>query len=221
MALTEIEYGSLASSQVLNDNFDFLNDEIAAVSAIVASNKSSFESQISTLNTNINAQFQTVNDKVSAAIPIATIIISQASTIPTGFLLCDGSELKISEYEELYEVIGTTYGQSDSTTFCIPDLTGRTVFGIAEDGTLGDYLEAGLPNITGSVQTMNSRMSSGGSGAFTGSDGSRTGSASAYGGTDYGGNATLRFNASNSNSIYGKSTTVQPPAIVTNFLIKY
>lgn len=80
----------------------------------------------------------------------------------------------------------------------------------------GETVEAGLPNITGNVTTMNSRFSSGGSGAFNESDGGSTGSASAYGGTDYGGNATLRFNASRSNAIYGKSNTVQPPAYLVN-----
>lgn len=81
---------------------------------------------------------------------------------------------------------------------------------------IGTTIEAGLPDITGDVTTMNSRFSSGGSGAFAGSDGSSTGSAGAYKGTDYGGNATLRFNASKSNPIYGKSNTVQPPAYVVN-----
>ena len=39
-----------------------------------------------------------------------------------------------------------------------------------------------------------------------------------------GGNAHqvfVGFDASRCNQIYGKSSTVQPPAIVTNFLIKY
>jgi hypothetical protein len=31
----------------------------------------------------------------------------------------------------------------------------------------------------------------------------------------------LTFNASNSNSIYGKSNTVQPPSLVLNYMIKY
>ena len=133
----------------------------------------------------------------------------------------EGPEIKIDEYEELYEVIGTTYGQSDSTTFCIPDLTGRTVFGISEDGTLGDYLEAGLPNITGWIKTSNNWTGgwNGSSGVFTNSDTGRSNSAG-DGGTGARG-MQYNFDASRSSSIYGKSTTVQPPAMVTNFLIKY
>ena len=148
MSLTEIEYGSLASSSVLNGNFQFLQDKITELSALITSETSSFSSTVATLNNSIT---ELLGYKDSF-IQTGTIIISQAPEIPSGFLLCDGSEIKIDEYEDLYAVIGTTYGQSDSTTFCIPDLTGRTVFGISEDGTLGDYLEAGLPNITGGFQ---------------------------------------------------------------------
>lgn len=39
-------------------------------------------------------------------------------------------------------------------------------------------------------------------------------------GVDYD-NCLVGFDASRSSPIYGNSTTVQPPAIVTNFCIKY
>ena len=210
MSLTEIEYGSLASSSVLNGNFQFLQDKITELSALITSETSSFSSTVATLNNSITELLGYKN----SFIPTGTIIISQASTIPTGFLLCDGSEIKIDEYEELYEVIGTTYGQSDSTTFCIPDLTGRTVFGISEDGTLGDYLEAGLPNIVGTVINTGAVANSP-TGAFYAYGSSLRDQNNGYGGSGLG------FNASRCSSIYGKSTTVQPPAMVTNFLIKY
>ncbi len=210
MSLTEIEYGSLASSSVLNGNFQFLQDKITELSALITSETSSFSSTVATLNNSIT---ELLGYKDSF-IQTGTIIISQASEIPSGFLLCDGSEIKIDEYEDLYAVIGTTYGQSDSTTFCIPDLTGRTVFGIAENGTLGDYLEAGLPNITGS---FNKTKWDGASGSFyfIGSGGVNSMQATS------GSGSTVGFSASRSNAIYGKSSTVQPPAMVTNFLIKY
>lgn len=217
MSLTEIEYGSLASSSVLNGNFQFLQDKITELSALITSETSSFSSTVATLNNSIT---ELLGYKDSF-IQTGTIIISQAPEIPSGFLLCDGSEIKIDEYEDLYAVIGTTYGQSDSTTFCIPDLTGRTVFGISEDGTLGDYLEAGLPNITGWIKTSNNWTGgwNGSSGAFTNSDTGRSNSAG-DGGTGARG-MQYNFSASRSSSIYGKSSTVQPPAMVTNFLIKY
>jgi hypothetical protein len=45
------------------------------------------------------------------------------STVPPGFLLCDGREVSRSLYFRLFEVIGTTYGSGDNTsTFNLPDL---------------------------------------------------------------------------------------------------
>ena len=44
---------------------------------------------------------------------------------PQGWHLCDGSQLKISDYDVLYSVLGTTYGGNGTTTFNLPDLRGR------------------------------------------------------------------------------------------------
>jgi len=44
---------------------------------------------------------------------------------PSGWAFCDGSLLSISEYEALFNLIGTTYGGNGQTTFGLPDLRGR------------------------------------------------------------------------------------------------
>ena len=44
---------------------------------------------------------------------------------PSGWQLCDGSLLPISEYTALFNLIGTTYGGDGQTTFGVPDLRGR------------------------------------------------------------------------------------------------
>jgi microcystin-dependent protein len=44
---------------------------------------------------------------------------------PSGWQACDGSLLSISEYEVLYQLIGTTYGGDGQMTFAVPDLRGR------------------------------------------------------------------------------------------------
>ena len=212
MSLTEIEYGSLASSAVLNNNFQFLQDKITELSVLITSETSSFSSSVATLNNSVN-ELLTYKESF---IPTGTIIISQAPEIPLGYLLCDGSEVKIEEYQDLYNVIGTTYGQSDSTSFCIPDLTARTVFGISEGNDLGKYLEAGLPNITGGY------CHDGWSGYdYYGVVKPNIGRP--YTGTGQGGttNNGFKLDASISSEIYGKSDTVQPASLVTNFLIKY
>ena len=44
---------------------------------------------------------------------------------PAGWMLCQGQLLPISEYETLFNLIGTTYGGDGQTTFGLPDLRGR------------------------------------------------------------------------------------------------
>lgn len=47
------------------------------------------------------------------------------SYAPEGWLLCQGQELSISQYQALFALIGTTYGGNGTTTFKLPDLRGR------------------------------------------------------------------------------------------------
>jgi microcystin-dependent protein len=44
---------------------------------------------------------------------------------PAGWNFCDGSLLPISEFETLFNLIGTTYGGDGQSTFAVPDLRGR------------------------------------------------------------------------------------------------
>lgn len=61
------------------------------------------------------------------------------SVAPTGFLICDGSAISRSTYADLFSVIGTTYGVGDgSTTFNLPDMSGRVPIGVSLDIDLGD-----------------------------------------------------------------------------------
>lgn len=68
-----------------------------------------------------------------AAVPITPIgLISPyaGSAAPTGWLLCDGSEILISAYTQLYNVLGFTYKASPTSGyFAIPDLRGRFPLG--------------------------------------------------------------------------------------------
>lgn len=58
---------------------------------------------------------------------------------PSGFLMCDGSAVSRSTYSDLFDTIGTTYGPGDGTsTFNIPNLTGRIPIGISGNVVLGD-----------------------------------------------------------------------------------
>lgn len=60
------------------------------------------------------------------------------STAPTGYLLCDGSAVSRVTYANLFAAIGTIYGPGDgSTTFNLPDLSGRVAIGTSSTYTLG------------------------------------------------------------------------------------
>ena len=60
------------------------------------------------------------------------------STAPSGWLVCDGSAVSRSTYPGLFDVIGTTYGSGDgSTTFNVPDLSGRVAIGTSRTHALG------------------------------------------------------------------------------------
>lgn len=61
-----------------------------------------------------------------------------ASAAPTGWLLCDGSAVSRTTYANLFAVIGVSYGSGNgTTTFNLPDLRGRTIFGMDNMGGSG------------------------------------------------------------------------------------
>lgn len=52
------------------------------------------------------------------------------TTIPDGWLACDGAAVSRAAYPELFTVVGTTYGAGDgSTTFNVPNYKGRVLVG--------------------------------------------------------------------------------------------
>jgi len=64
--------------------------------------------------------------------PAGIVMPFAGSVAPEGYLLCDGSAVSRTDYATLFEVIGTTYGAGDgSTTFNVPDLSGRVVIGVS------------------------------------------------------------------------------------------
>lgn len=73
------------------------------------------------------------------------------STIPDGWLLCNGAAVSRTTYAKLFAAIGTRYGSGNgSTTFNLPNFNGMHVLGTTNTGNLGSYVSAGLPDISGS-----------------------------------------------------------------------
>lgn len=63
------------------------------------------------------------------------------STIPLGWLVCNGGEVPISSFPNLYAVIGNTYGIpiNGPTYFKLPDLQARVIVGSGANTTGGLY----------------------------------------------------------------------------------
>ena len=146
----------------------------------------------------------------SGGFPVGFIALYAGSNVPDGWFRCDGSTIAnmATNYPKLYAVLGTNV---------LPNSSGRALYGAESGNNVRQLVAAGLPNITGSyVSISDSRkyivsdaLYKGAYGAYSYASATRT---EGYG---------IGFDASRSNSIYGNSTTVQPPAIKLNVLIRH
>jgi microcystin-dependent protein len=67
---------------------------------------------------------------LDSSIPdVGEIVAYAGTTAPAGWLLADGRMLSISQYQNLFNVIGTTYGGNGTSTFALPNLEGETIAG--------------------------------------------------------------------------------------------
>ena len=67
---------------------------------------------------------------VSVAPPVGSITMYGGTSVPNGWLECDGSNVSRLTQSDLFNAIGTTFGAGDgSTTFGLPDLRGEFVRG--------------------------------------------------------------------------------------------
>lgn len=68
-----------------------------------------------------------------------TAYAGQSTSIPDGWLLCDGQAVSRTEHPGLFAAVGTTYGSGNGTsTFNVPNLTGRFPLGDNSARALGD-----------------------------------------------------------------------------------
>lgn len=87
------------------------------------------------------------------SVPAGAIFPFAGSSVPNGYLLCDGSEVKISDFPDLFSVIGYTYKTASlligAATFALPDFRGRFALG-RDDMNNGRYVPS-KDNITISI----------------------------------------------------------------------
>ncbi len=95
-------------------------------------------------------------------IPTGTIVPWSDSSVPSGFLECDGSAVSRTTYATLFTIIGTTYGVGDgSTTFNTPDLQDNVPVGKSGTKNLASTGGANTVQKTGNVagSTANATLS--------------------------------------------------------------
>ena len=85
-------------------------------------------------------------------IPTATIVPWSSSSVPSGFLECNGQTVSRSTYSALFAIIGTTYGAGDgATTFLVPDLQDNVAIGKSNNKALASTGGANTVQSTGNV----------------------------------------------------------------------
>jgi len=83
---------------------------------------------------------------------VGEIRLFAGSFNPNGWMFCDGSLLPISEFETLFNLIGTTYGGDGQSTFALPDLRGRVPIHQGSGFTLAET--GGAEEVTLTVQQI-------------------------------------------------------------------
>lgn len=190
-------------------------------------NNSSFTAeQWAAIQSGITAELVSLIGLATGSSPIGSIIPYAGENIPAGFLLCDGRELLIEDYDKLYAIIGQLPAcQSENEGyFKLPDLRGKFTQGA--NNNLGENIAAGLPNIKFEwskysengdnhlVGVTTSQVSGEYGGAFDRQNRIR------YKNTALASLGETKLDGTLQNDVYGKSDTVQPPAFTVNYIIK-
>ena len=151
------------------------------------------------------------------SVPPGTIIAFLGTDVPAGFLLCNGGTIQRSQYPNLVGPLGSVpaCAGDGSTTLVLPNLNDRFIEFSTTLSKIGTLVEPGLPNITGYFRDAGDDLDAGGCIQTT----------QTTGGWVDAGSGGLRkrvdIDASRSSSAYGRSSTVQPPALRVMPLIKF
>ena len=148
---------------------------------------------------------------ISNSRTIGEIKLFPVDTPPAHTLVCNGAELSIAAYPELYAVIGTKYGGNGTTTFRLPRVE-DVIYAAGANHAVGEVIAEGLPDISGTFISLTGSAT----GAFTSGDVTEYNCAA--GGYDF---YQKSFHASAANAIYGASAHVTPAGIALLACIVY
>lgn len=172
--------------------------------------------EILKLQTNFTNQNNYSNNQLTPEF-IGSLVVFPINISHPKCLPCDGYVLKRIDYEQLFSVIGTQFndGTEAEDEFRIPDYNITGEF-LQPNSVANKRIVAGLPNITGYISGDDYKMAQiGGAFYFSGT------ASGSHQETVSGSFNIVRFDASRSSSIYGKSTTVQPPTRTVQICIRY
>lgn len=221
-------------------------------SSLLTGNGSGGFTNVTALPSTTTATTQSANDnstKVATTayvdattLPTGVVVPFAGALAPTGWLFCAGQAVsRTGSNTALFALLGTIFGAGDgSTTFNLPDLRGRAVFGVDNMGGLGAAGRLGS-GATGGITGTASLATSGGqqshaqtstelaththgpgtlSANHNADSGGGGGVASPVDGDGIGTATSLAVNAGATGSAgSGVAANVTPPALVLNYII--
>lgn len=98
----------------------------------------------------------TVYFNSSSVIPVGTIIpVASGSSVPGGYLLCNGQSVAGADYRDLSAVIGAQYG-GDDVSFNLPDYEDSVLYGVNSDpaGSTEYHLNTGTSGLSAKAVTF-------------------------------------------------------------------
>ena len=177
-------------------------------------------------------------DKIDAYIP-GIIQLYAGSSVPSGWLICNGQAVSRTTYAALFAVIGTTYGAGDgSTTFNVPNLVNKTVRGSNSLGKTGGadtvtLSTANMPAHSHGVGTLATGSAGGHTHKFALTlNGNQVAGTSAYRGNDLtsqysysglmnsAGAHTHTISGSTASVGSGSTVTITNPYVMLHYIIK-
>ncbi len=200
-SLVKFVEGTKAKASEVNENFEYILQEMST--------------QIQNVKTYLEGEFQKISGNF--VLP-GTIIHVAYGSAPNGYLKCDGATYLRTEYPDLFAVIGTIYGSTDSTNFKVPNFQGQFLRGFGgNSASIGVAQKGGIPNITCSFGNFDV-YGANASGAAKISSWGQSNTREQWGGAV----AKVDIDASRSNKLFGASEDeIRPDNYAVMLCIKY
>lgn len=158
--------------------------------------------------------------RLERALPVGMIAPFGGGTVPDGWLLCDGSQVLLVDYPDLFSVIGGAFGAVDENFFYLPDLSFKVPVGLDGSHNIGDTGGAAtvtlqLSEVPSHSHTVNSHNHSE-TGSFTATAAPGAQPVLGFAGSHNTGNASPGTDAQGGDGSHEN----MPPYIVLNYIIR-